>query len=59
MNTGTGEIFFFSLYLNGRAMAFTQLRVQSNGILPLVNGRRMFALLNQYQGQQTFILYFN
>jgi hypothetical protein len=50
MNTGTREIFFFSLYLNGRAMALTQLRVQGNGILSLVTGRRMFALLNQYQG---------
>jgi hypothetical protein len=49
MNTITGEIFIFSLYLNGRAMALIQLRVQGTGILFLVTGKSMFALINQRQ----------
>jgi hypothetical protein len=50
MNTVTGEIFFFSLYLNGRDMALTQLRVQGTGIILLVICCWVYALIKQTQG---------
>jgi len=49
MNTVRGEIFFFYLYLNGRAVELTQFRVQGTGFIFLVTDRRMFALINQHQ----------